>query len=57
VRPPGQAGITGQGNICTLTFKAKTAGDSNLVLSRVGALNSAQAVLPAVGSQAVVHVK
>jgi general secretion pathway protein D len=56
-RPPGAPGITGQGNVCTLTFKAIAAGDSNLSLSKVGARNSAQATLPAVGSQAVVHVK
>ena len=56
-RPPGVAGITGQGNVCMLTFKAKSAGDSTLALVKVGAKNSAQANLPAVGSQAVVHVK
>jgi general secretion pathway protein D len=56
-RPPGAAGITGQGSVCTLTFKAIAAGDSNLGLVKVGARNSAQATLPAVGTQAVVHVK
>ena len=56
-RPPGVAGVSGQGSVCTLTFKAKAAGDSNLGLVKVGAHNSAQATLPAVGTQAVVHVK
>jgi general secretion pathway protein D len=56
-RPPNVAGVTGQGSLCTLTFKAVAAGDSNLALVKVGARNSAQANLPAVGSQAVVHVK
>jgi general secretion pathway protein D len=56
-RPPGLAGLDGQGTICTLTFKAKAAGDSNLTLVKVGAKNSTQVNLPAVGSQAVVHVK
>ena len=56
-RPPNTTGISGQGSLCTLTFKAIAAGDSNLSLVKVGALNSAQANLPAVGSQAVVHVK
>jgi general secretion pathway protein D len=56
-RPPNTAGVNGQGSICTLTFKAIAAGDSDLTLVRVGAHNSAQANLPAVGSQAVVHVK
>ncbi len=56
-RPPNVAGISGQGSVATLTFKAIGAGDSNLTLVKVGARNSAQANLPAVGSQAVVHVK
>ncbi|WP_035359322.1 cohesin domain-containing protein [Edaphobacter aggregans] len=56
-RPPNVAGVTGQGSVATLTFKAVAAGDSNLALVKVGARNSTQANLPAVGSQAVVHVK
>ncbi len=56
-RPPNVAGVNGQGSLCTLTFKAIAAGDSNLALVKVGARNSAQANLPAVGSEAVVHVK
>jgi general secretion pathway protein D len=56
-RPPNAGGVSGQGNLCTLTFKAVAAGDSNLALVKVGARNSAQANLPAVGSEAVVHVK
>jgi general secretion pathway protein D len=56
-RPPKSAGINGQGSVCTLTFKAIAPGDSNLALVKVGARNSAQENLPAVGSQAVVHVK
>jgi len=56
-RPPNATGVSGQGSVCTLTFKAIAAGDSDLTLVKVGAHNSAQANLPAVGSQAVVHVK
>ncbi len=56
-RPPNATGVNGQGSLCTLTFKAIAAGDSDLTLVKVGALNSKQANLPAVGSQAVVHVK
>ena len=56
-RPPGATGVEGQGTVCVLTFKAKAAGDSNLTMVKVGAKNSAQANLPATGSQAVVHVK
>ena len=56
-RPPNAAGVSGQGSLCTLTFKAVAAGDSELTLVKVGAVTSGQANLPAVGSQAVVHVK
>ena len=56
-RPPNTSGISGQGSVCTLTFKAIAAGDSDLTLVKVGARTSTQANLPAVGSQAVVHVK
>jgi len=57
-RPPGVPGVTvAQGDVCILTFKALAAGDSNIALVKVGARNSSQASLPAIGSQAVVHVK
>jgi general secretion pathway protein D len=56
-RPPNVAGVNGQGNVCTLTFKAIATGDTSLALVKVGAHNSAQANLPTVGTQAVVHVK
>jgi general secretion pathway protein D len=56
-RPPGVAGVNGQGEVCLLTFKAIAAGDTNIALVKVGAKNSVQMNLPAVGSTAVVHVK
>jgi general secretion pathway protein D len=56
-RPPNVGGITGQGGVATLTFRAIAAGDSNLALVKVGARSSTQANLPAVGSQSVVHVR
>jgi general secretion pathway protein D len=56
-RPPGVAGVNGQGEVCILTFKAIGAGDTSVALVKVGAKNSLGASLPAVGSQAVVHVK
>ena len=56
-RPPGVNGVNGDGQLCIFTFKALAAGDSNIALVKVGARNSLQASLPAVGSQAVVHVK
>jgi general secretion pathway protein D len=56
-RPPGAQGVDGQGTICTLTFKAIAAGDATLALTRIGAKDSQQKSLTAVGNQAVVHVK
>jgi general secretion pathway protein D len=59
-RSPGANGVNGvnhQGEICILTFKAIAAGDTNIALTKVGAKNSLQESLHAVGSQAVVHVK
>jgi general secretion pathway protein D len=56
-RPPNSKGVDGQGGVCILTFKAIAPGDSSLALIKVAARNSAQASLPAIGSQAVVHVK
>ena len=56
-RPPGAKGVDGQGTICTLTFKALAPGDAALSLVRISAKNSQQVTLPAVGTQAVVHVK
>lgn len=56
-RPPGVKGVEGQGSVCVLTFKAIAAGDSSISLPKVGARNSGQANLPAVGSTATIHVK
>ena len=56
-RPPGVKGVEGQGSICILTFKALAPGDAPISLPKVGARNSSQANLPAVGSSAVIHVK
>ncbi len=56
-RPRGVKGVEGQGSICILTFKALAAGDSSISLPKVGARNSAQVTMPAVGSTALIHVK
>lgn len=56
-RPPSVNGVVGQGSVCVFTFKAIAAGDSTLALPKVGARNSLQAPLPAIGASAVVHVK
>ena len=56
-RPPGAKGVTGQGTVCTLTFKAAVAGDAIISFVRVGAKNSAQTAIAAGSNSAVVHVK
>jgi general secretion pathway protein D len=56
-RPPGVRGIDGSGTVCTLTFKTISAGDSQLQLVRIGAKDSKQNSLPAVGASANVHVQ
>ncbi len=56
-RPPGVNGVNGQGDVCTLTFKAIGAGDSTISLVKMGAQNSLKANLPASGTPGVVHVK
>ncbi len=56
-RQPNSKGISGNGNVVTLTFKAIAAGDSNLIFVKAGAKNSAQTAIAANGSPAVIHVK
>jgi len=56
-RPPGAKGVSGQGSVCTLTFKSVAAGDSPITFVKVGAKNTAQTAIPANGSAATVHVK
>jgi general secretion pathway protein D len=56
-RPSSSRGVNGQGNLCTVTFKALAPGDSNVALVKVGVQDSTEQTLPAVGSQAIVHVK
>jgi len=56
-RPPGATGVSGQGTVCTLTFKAAAPGDSSITFIKVGAKNSAQTAVAANSTSAVVHVK
>ncbi|MFZ1945653.1 MAG: cohesin domain-containing protein [Acidobacteriaceae bacterium] len=57
-RPPGVKGITGSGNLVTLTFMAKAPGDATVQVTKAAARNSAQSILPVLaGSPAVVHVQ
>ena len=56
-RPPGAGGVSGDGQVFTLTFLAKSAGQSNLVIGRAMMRDPANQAMPASGSQAVVTVK
>lgn len=55
-RPPNTPGVNGDGSLCVLTFKAIAPGNSALALVRIGARDSHQNSLPAVGGQANVRV-
>ncbi len=57
-RPPGVKGVTGNGDVCVLTFQAKAAGDTSVQVIKSAARNSAQTILPILaGSPATVHVQ
>ena len=56
-RPPGAKGVSGAGVVCVLSFQAKAAGQSNLLITHPGALNSSQIQVPAQGSQASIVVQ
>jgi general secretion pathway protein D len=55
-RPPNTVGISGDGPLCVLTFKAIAPGSSSLALVRTGARDSHQNSLPTTGGQATVQV-
>jgi general secretion pathway protein D len=56
-RPPGVKGVSGSGTLCVLTFQAKAPGAASVEITRPAVRNSRQQVLPATGSQAIVHVQ
>lgn len=56
-RPPGAAGISGSGLLCTLTFQAKAPGDARISVVQPVVRNSKQQAEPATGSQGVVHIQ
>ena len=56
-RPSNTAGVSGDGPVFTLTFLAKAAGQSSLVISRTAAKNGAGQPVPLAGSQATVNVR
>ena len=56
-RPPGVAGISGSGTLCTLTFQAKSKGDASIAITRPVVRDSKGQPLPATGAQGVVHIQ
>jgi general secretion pathway protein D len=56
-RPPGAAGVAGNGTLCTLTFRSIAPGDSKVSLLQIGAQSSHQTPLPTVGTEGIIHVK
>ena len=55
-RPPGSAGVSGDGSVFTLTFQARAPGQSTLSITRANLKNSALQTIQASGSQAIVTV-
>jgi general secretion pathway protein D len=56
-RPPGVAGVSGSGSVCILSFQAKAAGESDVTISRPGALDSQQHPVPATAQNAHITVQ
>ena len=56
-RPPGTAGVSGSGSVCVLTFQARAAGASDVVISHPGAMDSGQRPIPASAQNAHVVVQ
>src|SRR5437588_402205 len=56
-RPPGSAGISGQGAVVTLTFMAKASGQSTLTISKGGAKDPNMQSLPVSGAVATITVQ
>ena len=55
-RPPGSNGISGDGQVFTLTFQAKAPGQATLSINRATLKNTSMQNVPAGGSQAIVSV-
>jgi general secretion pathway protein D len=55
-RPPGVAGVNGAGVVCVLSFQAKSAGQSELSMTRAAAVSASQQQLPVKGSQVTIVV-
>jgi general secretion pathway protein D len=56
-RPPGAPGVSGAGVVCVLTFQATTKGQSDISITRAGAMSSAGKPLQAQTSQTTIVVQ
>jgi general secretion pathway protein D len=56
-RPPGAGGVSGQGNVVTMTFQAKAEGQTPLTITRGGARDPAMQSITVNGAQASVTVQ
>jgi general secretion pathway protein D len=56
-RPPGASGVSGQGTVVTLTFMAKSVGQSTLAISRGGARDPGMQPIPVAGAAAAVTIQ
>jgi len=55
-RPPGSNGISGDGQVFTLTFQAKAPGQATVSINRATLKNASMQNIPAGGSQAIITV-
>jgi general secretion pathway protein D len=56
-RPPQMKGVSGSGQLCILTFQTRAPGDASVAITRPIVRNSLQQPIPAMGSQAIVHIQ
>ncbi len=56
-RPPGAGGVSGQGTVVTLTFMAKAAGQSVLVIEKGGVRDPGMQAIPVAGASAIITVQ
>jgi general secretion pathway protein D len=56
-RPPASTGISGTGVVCVLSFQAKAAGVSDLVITHPGAVTSTQQQVPSQGGRIKIQVQ
>lgn len=56
-RPPNASGVSGQGSVFTLTFMAKSPGESSLVITKAGIRDAGMQAINVSGTQAHVNIK